>query len=206
MGADVGLSAEDALQRLQDGNRRFLVDEPAANDTSRQRRLDIAKGQRPFATLVGCSDSRVGPELLFGVGLGDLFIIRTAGNNVDIAGLGSIEYSVAVLNVRLVVVLGHDQCGAVMAAESVVNDDVELPGSIGRMIEPIIPAVLRAQRNILPGESVLDRAAKENVRQIVRRLRTASEPILLDGQHAGTLKVVGAMYRLETGKVEFFDT
>ena len=139
-GESTEFTADQALQRLRDGNQRFLSDEPVHSDTSRHRRLEIARGQQPFATLVGCSDSRVRPELLFGVGLGDLFIVRSAGNNVDIAGIGSIEYSVAVLNVPLIVVLGHDQCGAVAAAADVVTDDRELPGSIGRMIEPIIPA------------------------------------------------------------------
>ncbi len=201
-----GSSADQALRRLREGNARFLSDEPVVSDTSRQRRLQVARGQRPFATLVGCSDSRVGPEILFGVGLGDLFIVRSAGNNVDIAGIGSIEYSVAMLDVPLIVVLGHDQCGAVGAAADVVLDDRELPGSIGRMIEPIIPAVLRAQRNLRPGESLADKAVEENVRQIVKRLKTASEPILLDGQRSGSLKIVGAVYRLATGRVDFMDT
>jgi carbonic anhydrase len=139
---------DEALQRLVDGNEAFVADAPVPADLSRERRLALAEGQQPFATLVGCSDSRVGPEQLFGAGLGELFIVRTAGNNVDTAGMGSIEYSVAVLKVPLIVVLGHEKCGAVAAAADVVTKDTRFPGSIARMIEPIVPAVLAAQRNV----------------------------------------------------------
>ncbi len=100
---------DQALGRLVSGNDAFVADKPLASDLSRERRLALAEGQQPFATLVGCSDSRVGPEQLFGAGLGELFIVRTAGNNVDTAGMGSIEYSVAVLKVPLIVVLGHEK-------------------------------------------------------------------------------------------------
>ena len=193
---------DEALQRLIDGNDSFVADRPAESDISRERRLALAEGQQPFATLVGCSDSRVGPEQLFGAGLGELFIVRTAGNNVDAAGMGSIEYSVAVLKVPLIVVLGHEKCGAVAAAADVVNKDVRFPGSIGRMVEPIIPAVLAAQRNA--GEDKLvDAAVEENVRRMVERLQTYSEPMLLDPQARGELKVVGAVYELATGRVRW---
>ena len=193
---------EVALQRLIDGNAAFVEDRPVRPDMSRERRLELAHGQQPFATLVGCSDSRVGPEQLFGAGLGELFIVRTAGNNVDTAGMGSIEYSVTALKVPLIVVLGHEKCGAVAAATPVVTDDVRVPGSIGRMIEPIIPAVIAANRDIGDGDLV-SRAVEENVRRMVERLQTYSEPMLLEPQRAGALKVVGAVYRLATGKVDW---
>lgn len=192
----------EALQRLIDGNAAFVDDRPVRPDMSRERRLELAHGQRPFATLVGCSDSRVGPEQLFGAGLGELFIVRTAGNNVDTAGMGSIEYSVAVLKVPLIVVLGHEKCGAVAAATEVVTDDVRFPGSIGRMIEPIIPAVIAARRDH-GDHDLVEHAVEENVRRMVERLQTYSEPMLIDPQRTGALKVVGAVYRLSTGRVHW---
>lgn len=193
---------DEALQRLIDGNAAFVEDRPVSPDMSRERRLELAHGQQPFATLVGCSDSRVGPEQLFGAGLGELFIVRTAGNNVDTAGMGSIEYSVMALKVPLIVVLGHEKCGAVVAATEVVTNDVRFPGSIGRMIEPIIPAVIAANRD-LGDEDLVSRAVEENVRRMVERLQTYSEPMLMEPQEAGTLKVVGAVYKLSTGRVHW---
>lgn len=193
---------DEALQRLVSGNDAFVADQPLPSDLSRERRLALAEGQEPFATLVGCSDSRVGPELLFGAGLGELFIVRTAGNNVDTAGMGSIEYSVAVLKVPLIVVLGHEKCGAVAAAADVVTKDARFPGSIARMIEPIVPAVLAAQRNV-GAEKLVDMAVEENVRRMVERLQKFSEPMLLEPQERGELKVVGAVYELATGRVRW---
>jgi carbonic anhydrase len=195
---------DEALARLKAGNAAFVADRPAEADVSRERRLALARGQQPFATLVGCSDSRVGPEQLFGAGLGELFIVRTAGNNVDTAGMGSIEYSVMALRVPLIVVLGHEQCGAVAAASEIVTADKRFPGSIGRMIEPIVPAVLAAQRDGAAGDLV-DRAVEENVRRMVERLKTFSEPMLMEPQDRGELKVVGAVYSLATGEVRWLD-
>jgi carbonic anhydrase len=150
---------------------------------------------------LSCSDSRVPPELLFGRGLGELFIIRNAGNTVDTAALGSIEYAVAELGVPLVVVLGHERCGAVDAATKVVKDNATFPGAIGQMVEPIIPAVLKAQGQ--QGD-LLDNAVRENVRRTVTRLRTA-ETLLTQPLKAKALRVVGARYDLDDGSVDFFD-
>jgi carbonic anhydrase len=169
----------------------------------RERRLEIARGQTPFATLVSCSDSRVPPELLFGRGLGELFIVRNAGNTVDTAALGSIEYGVAQLGVPLVVVMGHEKCGAVEAAVKVVTENASYPGSIGRMVEPIVPAVIAAQRE--GGGDLLQAAVRANVRRTVSRLRTASEPMLLEPLRAGKLRIVGASYDVDDGSVDFFD-
>jgi carbonic anhydrase len=201
-GVATSLTPDQALDKLRKGNQRFVADMPVTSDLSRSRRLALAEGQQPFATLVGCSDSRVGPEQLFGAGLGELFIVRTAGNNLDIAGMGSIEYSVSVLGVPLIVVLGHDKCGAVSAAVDVVVKDTRFPGSIGQMIEPIVPAVLAAQR-AGPGGDLLTGAIEENVRRVVERLQRYSEPMLLDPQRAGKLKVVGAVYSLKTGVIRW---
>src|SRR5919199_952733 len=153
------LTADQALALLKEGNQKFVAESPVQAAQSCERRLEIARGQTPFAVLVSCSDSRVPPELLFGRGLGELFIVRNAGNTVDTAALGSIQYAVAVLGVPLVLVLGHERCGAVDAAVSVVKENASFPGSIGQMIEPIIPAALKASKE--PGD-VIDNAVREN--------------------------------------------
>jgi carbonic anhydrase len=202
---DARPTADEALARLKEGNRKFVADAPHEPDISRERRLALASGQQPFATLVGCSDSRVGPELLFGAGLGELFIVRSAGNNIDTAGMGSIEFSVAVLGVPLIVVLGHEKCGAVAAAADVVTKDTRFPGSIGRMIEPIVPAVLAAQRGGADEGSLVESAIEENVRRVVERLTKFSEPMILDPIEQGKLKVVGAVYSLATGEVRWLN-
>lgn len=199
------LSAAQALSRLREGNRRFVTDAPVTADMTRQRRLALAQGQGPFAALIGCSDSRVGPEQLFGAGLGELFIVRTAGNYVDLAGLGSIEYAVGVLGVPLIVVMGHERCGAVSAAVDVITKNAQFPGSIGSMLEPILPAVVHAQATLRRGVDLVDASVRANVSRVARRLRTASEPLLLDPIKAGRVRVVGATYDLDTGAVDFFD-
>lgn len=199
------LSASEALATLRDGNRRYVADLPVRADMSRTRRLALARGQGPFAVLVGCSDSRVGPEQLFGAGLGELFIVRTAGNYVDTAGLGSIEYAVAVLGVPLIVVMGHERCGAVSAAVDVITKNTQFPGSIGSMLEPILPAVVHARTNLKAGEDLIDASIRANVVRVAHRLRATSEPLLLDPIKAGRVKVVGATYDLDTGAVDFFD-
>lgn len=196
------LTPDQALDLLKQGNRNFLADRPFAAPVGNRRRLELAAGQAPFAAYISCSDSRVPPELLFGRGLGELFIIRNAGNTVDTAAMGSLEFAVAVLGVPLVVVMGHESCGAVKAAVDVVEKNATFPGSIGRMIEPIVPAVLASRGR--PGDK-LEVATKASVARTVERLRTASEPMLLEPQRRGALKVVGAYYKLNSGLVDFFD-
>ena len=137
-----------------------------------------------------------------GRGLGELFIIRNAGNTVDTVALGSVEYAVAVLQTPLVVVMGHESCGAVKAATEVVTDNATFPGSIGPMIEPIIPAVLQARDE---AGDLLENSVRSNVRRVVRQMREHSDPIMLEPQEAGKLWVVGAYYSLGTGEVDFFD-
>lgn len=196
------MTPDEALELLKQGNRNYLAGNPIRpHQTSEERRAALAEEQRPFCVLVGCSDSRVPPELLFGRGLGELFIVRNAGNVVDLAAMGSIEYGVAVLGAPLVVVLGHERCGAVQAAVNVVEKDATFPGSIGQMIEPIIPAVLRARRD--GTDDLLDRSVRANVARIVERLRT-TEQMLIAPQREGRLKIVGARYDLDDGNVDFF--
>ena len=203
-GKRTSLTPDQALARLKEGNADFLTDNTKPLPRGHDRRLKIALAQTPFAVLVGCSDSRVSPELLFGAGLGELFIVRNAGNTVDTVALGSIEYGVLVLGTPLIVVLGHQRCGAVQAALEVVRDNATFPGSIGDMIEPIIPAVLRAA-SAAPAdrEELLDASVRENVRRTVERLRN-SEPTLIEPLHAGRLRIVGACYSLDQGRVDFF--
>lgn len=197
------LSADAALALLKSGNRAFVADKPAQVPVGSARRLELARGQTPFAVLLGCSDSRVPPELLFERGLGELFTIRVAGNTVDDVVQGSIEYAVAELGVPLVVVMGHQRCGAVGAALAVVGDNAIFPGSIGRMVEPIVPAVLQSRGQ--SGDPFAN-AVRENVRRVVRHLRAETdEPVLAAGLHAKQLRVVGAYYDLDTGAVDFFD-
>jgi carbonic anhydrase len=199
--AKTGLSPDEALARLKAGNERFATADPDCPTGLQARRSALAAGQAPFAVIVACSDSRVPPELLFAQGLGDLFVIRDAGNIIDTVGLGSIQYAVGQLGAPLVVVVGHRRCGAVQAAITVVKDNALFPGSIGQMLEPIVPAVLRAQRE--PGD-IEENAIRENVRRTVTRLRASTEPILAEPLAAGRLRIVGARYDLDDGRVDWF--
>lgn len=204
-GSAAAITPQQALERLIEGNRRFVADRRPAADISTKRRLEIAKSQSPFAVLVGCADSRVGPEHLFGGGLGELFIVRTAGNYVDDAGFGSIAYAVAALKAPLIVVLGHERCGAVDAATKLVTDNAQLPPSLTRMVQPIVPAVIDARATVKPGGDLVDHAIHMNVRHVVRTLRETSDPIIAEPLQQKKVMVVGAYYDLDTGAVDFFD-
>lgn len=195
----VVMSPDEALAILKDGNAKFLAGEVNLEVASAERRLEIAKGQRPFVVLVGCSDSRVSPEILFGRGLGELFIVRNAGNVIDQSALGSIEFGVLEFGVPLIVVLGHEKCGAVEAAVDIVEYNATFPGSIDNMVQPIVPAVLAIREE--PGD-LLDNAVRENVRRIVEELRT-TDTLLATPLAEGRLKVIGARYDLDTGVVDF---
>lgn len=207
--APPNLTAEQALALLKEGNARFMADKPEPVVQGKDRRLALARSQTPIAVLVSCSDSRVPPELLFGRGLGELFIVRNAGNTVDTVALGSIEYAVAKLGVPLVVVMGHERCGAVEAAVAVVEKQERFPGSIGPMVEPIVPAVLRAKAQLADkkytADALLDASVRENVLRVVARLRE-SEPLLVEPLRTKKLMIVGARYDLDDGRVEFFGT
>jgi carbonic anhydrase len=190
------ITADQALEMLKEGNAAFLAGACAA--TSPGRLHELAGGQAPFAVIVSCSDSRTPPGALFNRGPGDLFIVRVAGNTVDSTGLGTIEYGTAVLGAPLVLVLGHTQCGAVEAAVKAVKDKAKFPGSIGTVVAPIIPAVKSVKGN----EDLLIRATRANVERVVSRLKTA-KPIIAKSVAEEKIKVVGAMYDLASGKVEF---
>ena len=195
-------SATEALKKLLDGNRRFVAgqDTAAENQRSPQRRAEIAAGQNPFAVIVACADSRVAPELLFDQGLGDLFVVRVAGNIVTGAGAtikGSIEYGVAELGSPLVMVLGHTHCGAIKAALKHIDDGDAPPGSIGELVRLIQPIVARVKGQ--PGDP-LENASRANVLAGVDKLRSL-EPILAPAVTQGRIQIVGATYDLRTGKV-----
>lgn len=199
------LSPDQALARLKEGNRRFVNDQPLQPDISSKRRMALAQSQAPFAAIVACADSRAGPEQLFGAGLGELFVVRTAGNYVDTAGMGSIEFGVGSLGAKLVVVLGHERCGAVKAAASVVKANAKLPGSLGPMVEPIIPAVLQAKSEHHEGGDLIEDSCRIHIKRVVENLRTTTSPVMAELVKSGTVKIVGAYYDLDTGTVDFFD-
>lgn len=199
--AKTELAPAEALKLMKEGNENFRNEAPSLAANGRERRLELARGQAPFCVLVGCSDSRVSPEILFGRGLGELFIVRNAGNTVDTAALGSIEYAVGVLGVPLVVVLGHQSCGAVAAAVDVVEKNATFPGVIGEMVQPIVPAVLEAKAQ---GGDLLDASVRSNARRVAKRLTTQSL-VITDALSKGKVKVVGARYGLSDGHVEWME-
>ena len=194
-GGTAGLDAEESLKKLMDGNRRFVSETYDRGDISPGRRAEISKGQRPFAVIVDCSDSRVVPEFIFDQGLGDLFVIRTAGNIVDDIAIGSVEYAVKHLGVRLVLVLGHDDCGAVKA--TVAGGKAE--GHIDAILQAIRPAVAVAMQK--PG-NLLDNAIAQNVDMVINRLQSA-QPILAQALQTGDVRIVGGVYHLKDGSVDW---
>ena len=183
-----------SLERLLEGNRRCLECGPHHPRQDAGRRAEVAAGQHPFAVIVGCSDSRIPPEVVFDKGLGDLFVVRLAGNVVDDMALGSVEYAVEHLGTRLVVVLGHARCGAVTAA---VNHG-DAPGHVHSIVKAILPAIEKARG--MPGDLV-DNAIRVNVAMVADRIR-ACEPILAPMARGGEIRVVEAYYDVTTGKVD----
>jgi carbonic anhydrase len=201
--------ARKALALLQEGNRRFVSDignrDPA--DTGRARRLELAKSQEPFAAILGCSDSRVPVEIVFDQGLGDLFVIRVAGNIVAPSLIGSVEFAAEQFGTRLVVVLGHTKCGAIEATLQQLQRPAAKQShnlhSIVDLIRPSVESLLMTElRHDLP--ALGREAVRANIRASVRHLRHGSDIIEQLIQNAGLL-VVGAEYSLETGVVDFFD-
>lgn len=194
------ITAEQSLQKLMDGNARFVSGNVTHPDQSAERRAEVVSAQHPFAVVVGCSDSRVPPEIVFDQGIGDLFVVRTAGEAMDNATLGSIEYAVEHLNVSLVVVLGHDSCGAVKAAVQ----GGEAPGHLGYLVEAIMPTVDEARNETATQDQLLNVSIDNNIKNIVEELNT-SEPILSEYVKEDKLNVVGARYHLDSGKVDLVE-
>jgi carbonic anhydrase len=198
--ASAAIGPDEALSKLLEGNKRFSMGETTGPRRKPEDFAKLAEGQTPMAVIVGCADSRVPPELLFDQGVGDLFVVRVAGNVVGGAGAivkGSIEYAVAELGVSLVMVLGHSQCGAIKAALKHITDRDPLPGAIADLVNTIKPAVAQAKDR--PGNA-LDNAIKANVGVGVERLNSL-EPIMAGAVKHGKVKVVGGVYDLRTGGV-----
>jgi carbonic anhydrase len=202
------ISAREALQRLREGNRRFISDAKSiASLPSQTRRSELAAGQEPFAIILGCSDSRVPAELIFDQGLGDLFVIRVAGNVVAPSQIGSVEFAAERYHTRLVVVLGHSSCGAIQATIEELqrpseNQSRNLRSIVDRVrpsVEPLLETELRHDH-----EGLVHHAVRANIRASANHLRHGSEIIEQLIQNEGLL-VVGAEYSLETGEVEFFE-
>jgi carbonic anhydrase len=191
------ISPDEALRRLQEGNARYAGNTSTNKDFSAGR-VARAGAQYPFASIVSCADSRLAPELAFDQGLGDLFVVRVAGNFVNEDGLASLEYGAVVLGVPLIMVLGHTNCGAIGATIKAVKDGTTLPGHLPSLINAIRPAVVAAQAK--PATDLLIEATAENVRLNVKYLQ-AAKPLLSDLVAAGKLKIVGAVYDIATGKI-----
>ena len=182
-----------ALQKLIEGNKRFSSSKQSHPNQDEGRRQELHKGQKPFAVIVGCSDSRISPEIIFDQGLGDLFVIRVAGNIVDDVALGSIEYAVDHLGTKLVVVLGHSKCGAVTA--TVQGGAVH--GHVESIVQAIKPAIEAAKG--LPGD-LTDNTIKANARLVADQIQY-SDPILSELARLGKIVVVSAYYNIESGEV-----
>jgi len=202
------ITGSEALERLREGNARFAADVPSSdNSTRRARREELAAGQEPFAIILGCSDSRVPAELVFDQGLGDLFVIRVAGNIVSPSQVGSVEFAAERFGTPLVVVLGHSNCGAILATIEELGrpsqDQSRNLRSIVDRIRPSVETLLETELRHRPAE-LADLAVRANIRASVSHLQHGSA-VLENLVDQGRLLIVGAEYSLETGRVDFFD-
>ena len=192
--------ADETLKKLMDGNQHFVLGQPLQKDIGTLRRTELVKGQSPSAVVISCSDSRVPPELIFDQGLGDIFVIRVAGNVADPVALGSVEYAVEHLHVPLIIVMGHDKCGAVTAALNGGKPE----GNIRAIVRKIAPAVRRAKTTGKKGDELLEAAVIENVWNVTTGL-TRESKIIQKLVAEKKLKILAAKYSLETGKVEILN-
>jgi carbonic anhydrase len=194
------LSPDASLKRLLEGNSRYVKGVTLRHDFKHEREA-LAGGQNPYAAVLSCADSRIAPEYAFDSGRGDLFVCRVAGNFASDEMIASLEYSVAVLGTPLILVLGHDKCGAVDATIKSLKDDKPLPGHMPSLVAAIAPAV----KAVLPkGEDTLKNAIRQNVIDNMAKLKSAT-PILSAAVEQNKLKVVGGIYRLKDGRVEMVD-
>lgn len=199
-GKTTSMTPDEALAKLKEGNARYIAEPQLCEAELGKRREEVAKGQAPWATILTCADSRVPPELLFGgLNLGELFVCRNAGNMADTATMGTIEYGAEHLGSPLIVVMGHERCGAVAAACEVAEKGTELPGSIGPMVDAILPAAKAMMGK--EGDFVAN-VVKESARLTAEKIGSQSEIVKhLVGE--GKVKIVYAVYDLDTGVVEF---
>jgi carbonic anhydrase len=196
-------TADQALKRLISGNARFVRGEARFPTVKKEVLAKLARAQHPYATIIGCSDSRVPPELLFDAGFGELFIVRVAGNVISPEVLGSVQYAALHLQTPLFVVLGHQGCGAVQAALAAVRHGKREASRIARLLENIVPG-LRTLDGALSETELLDAAVEANVRWSIRQV--LATPEAKARQAEGVLKLVGAIYELKTGAVRFLDS
>lgn len=190
-----------AWKALKEGNERFVAGEPQHPSQSVEYRASLADGQRPTAVVFGCADSRVAAEIIFDQGLGDMFVVRTAGHVIDSAVLGSIEYAVTILNVPLIVVLGHDSCGAVKATLAALDDGAVPGGYIRDLVERVMPSVLLGRRDGLTRVDEFEaRHVNETAGQLARRSTAITERL-----ESGMVAIAGLTYRLADGRVVLRD-
>lgn len=200
------IAAHEALERLRDGNRRFAHSDSEHAATNKERRRELAGGQEPFAVIVGCSDSRVPAEIVFDQGLGDLFVIRVAGNIMQPSQIGSVEFACSEFGTRLVVILGHSDCGAIRTTlKALMSPGERQSRNIAAIVELIRPTIEQALRHgdTDDADAVVERAVRENIRASAERLRTGSDLIRRLEDEEG-LMIMAAEYSLQTGLVEFF--
>jgi carbonic anhydrase len=194
------ITADEALARLREGNERFVRGQARFPTVQKEILAELAKGQRPYATIVGCSDSRVPPELVFDAGFGDLFIIRLAGNVISDEVMGTLQYAGVHLQTPLFVVLGHEGCGAVQAALAAKRGASTERSRIARLLENILPGLERLPDAASPQDE-MHAAVEANVRWAMHQLLETPEARAREAE--GRLKLVGAVYELETGRVRF---
>jgi carbonic anhydrase len=188
---------DEALQLLSEGNQRWVAGTPSQPNQSAERRAQVAGGQTPWVVVFSCIDSRVPPELVFDRGLGDMFVVRTAGHVMDSAALGSIQFGVEEIHVPLVVVLGHERCGAVIASLEAVEHDATAPGQINALVEGIRPAIAAASHD----GDVTDNVVRAHTVLTVNAVR--ADPLIAEAISHGAVRVVGARYDLDTGIVDW---
>ena len=191
------ISPDEALKRLMAGNERYISGTSKTHDFKAEREA-LVTGQNPFVALLSCADSRIAPEYAFDTARGDLFAVRIAGNFVTSEGLASLEYAVMALGAPLIVVLGHESCGAIDAAIKAIKDKATFPGHIQGLVDLLQPAIAKVLDQ--PGD-LGENAVLQNVKDAVAKLKVAT-PVLTEAQEKGKLKIVGGVYRLATGKVD----
>jgi carbonic anhydrase len=192
------LTPAQAWRALRDGNQRFVDGTTSHPNQDAARRDELVSGQNPFCVIFGCSDSRLAAEIIFDLGLGDAFVVRSAGQVIDEAVLGSLEYAVGVLGTPLIVILGHDSCGAVTATVGAYETGEMPTGFVRDLVERIMPSVLTAQRN---GVTDINETVVEHVKQTGKRLLETSQ-VLAEAVEEGRTAVLGVCYRLKEGKAE----
>ncbi len=195
-----GVTPDEALKKLMDGNKRFVEGKIAIENCGIERRQELTKGQNPFAVILSCSDSRVPPEHIFDQGLGDIFVVRVAGNIADSIELGSVEYAVEHLNAPLILVLGHQMCGAVKATV----DGGHPEGNIGSIVKKIEPAVKKAKVKVKAKDNLLDAAILENTKETAKTL-TEKSPVIKHLVEKKKVKIAAGVYNMSTGEVELVD-